>query len=544
MRLGKSSTVALLLFLVSLNLLLRYPQTPHELDYDGFVFHGMTLSLVQEGYAKWTIHPLSYFGLYPLSHPSGGLFTLAGLSEVSGMSIEGAILLFDLAVVTVGLLSAFVLSMEIRRDEVLAFVVSAAFSLAPTFVTSLMWSVPARTLFTALIPLFIWLTLRWQRTHDSRCLILIPCVLLLMMSAHRLTVLMGLLLIAFILTMVLLAAARTLRIKFASLVLSSSFRRISNVAVFGAFAVVLVAVLVAGGVLSKYSSGQVGVGSGVVKELTNFGVSLTRSIGFLSPLVPLGIVVTYRRRAKEFKEPFLLMIVVVIAPTLTLRQYTGYYIIPFSAVFIGVGLLWVLEKMRFRLLRVGAVAGALVVLSASAVYVVGYDLQSAPYVDNLSYTHGLYILYNVDGTVISNDGVLGSKIFLVSGHAYLPIGGATTAFQSPELLIFGFVDRSDLRIHPLPLADLTVDSDTPFSLDNVQAEADWVQILDHTPSSVPTSLWTTYSPRYLAESWDTWGGYTAYGNVYGSRFISAVHAENYKFFEIPGQTLWFVGGAP
>ncbi|HYS74052.1 MAG TPA: hypothetical protein VEO96_08765 [Thermoplasmata archaeon] len=543
MRLGKSSTVALLLFLVSLNLLLRYPQTPHELDYDGFVFHGMTISLVQEGYAEWIIHPLSYFGLYPLSHPSGGLFALAGWSEVSGMSLEGAILLFDLAVVIVGLLGAFVLSMEIRRDEVLAFVVSAAFSLAPRFVTSLMWSVPARTLFTALIPLFIWLVLRWQRTHDSRYMILIPFVLLLMMSAHRLTVLMGILLIAFILTMVLLAAARTLRIRFASRVLSPSFRRISNAAVFGAFAVVLVAILVAGGVLSQYSSGQLGVGSGVLKELTNFGVSLTRSIGFLSPLVPLGIVVTYRRRAKEFKEPFLLMILVVIAPTLTLRQYTGFYIIPFSAVFIGVGLLWILEKMRFRVLKVAALAGAVVMMSASAVYVVGYDLQSAPYVDDLSYTHGLYVLYNVHDTVISNDGVLGSKIFLVSGHAYLPVGGATTAFQSPELLIFGFVDRSNLRIYPVPLADLTVDSDTPFSLDGVQAEADWVQILDHTPSSVPTSLWTTYSPRYLAESWDTWGGYTAYGKVYGSRFISAVHAENYKIFEIRGQTLWFVGGA-
>ena len=136
MKLARSSTVTLLLFLVCLNVLLRYPQTPHEIDYDGFVFHGMTLSIVREGYAKWTVHPLSYFGLYPLSHPSGGLFALAGLSEFSGFSIEGAILLFDFVVVVMGLLGAFLLAMEIRRDQVLAFVVSAAFSLAPRFVTS------------------------------------------------------------------------------------------------------------------------------------------------------------------------------------------------------------------------------------------------------------------------------------------------------------------------------------------------------------------------------------------------------------------------
>lgn len=542
MRLAKKPTLALLLFMVCLNLLLRYPQTPHEMDYDGFVFHGMTLSLVQSGYAIWIVHPLSYLGLYPLSHPSGGLFVLAGFSEISGVPIEGGILIFDMIVVVSGLLGAFVLSMEIRRDEVLAFLVGSAFTLAPKFVTSLMWSVPARTLFTALIPLFIWLVLRWQRTRDARSLILMPCVLLLMMSAHRLTALMGILLVAFILTMILFVAARTLRIKFASRVLSPSFRRVSNVAVFCAFVLALGAILVAGGVLSSYSSGQISVGSGIVKELTNFGVSLTRSIGFLSPLVPVGILVTYRRRAKDFKEPFLLIVLVVITPTLTLRQYTGYYIIPFSAVFIGVGLVWIMEKLKSRSLRLGALAGSVILLAASAVYVVGYDLQSAQYVDDQSYTSGLFVRYYTDATVIANDGVLGSKLFLVSNHAYLPVGGATTAFQSPELLIFGFVDRKDLRIYPLPLGDLTVDSDTPFTLSGVQAEADWVQILDNTPSAIPAALWITYSPRYLAESWDTWGGYTAYGNVYGSRFVSAVHAENYKIFEIQGQTLWFVGG--
>src|SRR5439155_25075227 len=117
MRLGKSSTVALLLFLVSLNLILRYPRTPHELDYDGFVFHGMIRFLVSDGYATWIIHPLSYFGLYPLSHPGGGLFLVASLTQVSGIPIEGSILLLDFVVVVVGLLGAFALSMELRKNE-------------------------------------------------------------------------------------------------------------------------------------------------------------------------------------------------------------------------------------------------------------------------------------------------------------------------------------------------------------------------------------------------------------------------------------------
>src|SRR5438132_681216 len=325
MGLSRKVTFVLLLFLVSLNLLVRYPRTPHELDYDGFVFHGMTLSLVEEGYAIWILQPLSYFGLYPLSHPSGGLFLVGGMGQVSGVPIEGSILLLDFVVVVVGLLGAFAFSMELRRDTVLALIVGAAFSLAPKFVTSLMWSVPARTLFTALIPFLIWIVLRWQRTKDARWLSLSALVVLLMMSAHRLTVRMGIVLIAFILTSILFVVARTLRIKFASLVLTPSFRRVSNVLVFGSFVVAIVAILFVGDVLGSYSSGQVSVGSGIVSQVVNFGVSLTRSIGFLSPVIPLGVVVAYRRRPKDFKEPFLLMILVVISPTLTLRQYTGYY---------------------------------------------------------------------------------------------------------------------------------------------------------------------------------------------------------------------------
>src|SRR5437899_1515179 len=405
MRLPKRVCLAFLLFLVSLNLILRYPRTPHELDYDGFVFHGMIRFLVADGYATWIIHPLSYFGLYPLSHPGGGLFLVGSLTQVSGIPIEGSILLLDFVVVVVGLLGAFALSMELRKNELLALLVSAAFSLAPTFVTSLMWSVPARTLFTALIPSFIWSVLRWQRTKEVRWLSLVGAILVLMMSAHRLTVLMGVVLIAFVLTM----------------------------------------------------------------------------------------------------------------------------------------MLFVIEKLNALLLQGADVVGALIVLVASSGYIVNYILQTSLFVDDWSYTHGLYVLQSTRGSVIANDGVLGSEIFLASGHPYLPVGGATTAFQSPELLIFGFVDKNNLRVYPVPVTDLTVDSDTPFTLVGVQAAADWVQILDGTPGSIPSRLYATYSPTFLAENWDTWGGYTAYGHVYGSPFINAVHQQSYKAFEIQGQTLWYLG---
>src|SRR5207244_12251356 len=115
----------------------------------------------------------------------------------------------------------------------------------------------------------------------------------------------------------------------------------------------------------SYGTGRAGFGSGVVLELSNLGVSLARSAGFLIPVVPLGVVAVYRPRFKDFKEPFLLMILVVLLPTLTLRQYTGYYIIAVTAPFIGLGIWWIVERVKRRTTKIVVVAAALAVTIGS-----------------------------------------------------------------------------------------------------------------------------------------------------------------------------------
>jgi len=69
----RAATLALLLSIVALNLAFRYPTTDHEVGADSFVFHGLSQAIIDSKYAAWLINPLSLFGLYPLSHPSGSL---------------------------------------------------------------------------------------------------------------------------------------------------------------------------------------------------------------------------------------------------------------------------------------------------------------------------------------------------------------------------------------------------------------------------------------------------------------------------------------
>lgn len=542
MRLGKRPTLALCCALVALSLLARFPVSPHELGYDGFIFHGMTLSLVDRGTAGWILSPLSYFGLYPLSQPSGSIFSLASISLLAGMPIEGAVLILDWGAMVLGTLAIFMLSMEIRRDEVLALLVAAFFSLSPRYVTGLMWEIPTRTFFTTLIPLLLFLLLRWHRTRDGRWILPLAVVLLVMTSFHRLTVLVSVVLIAFVATAILVVVTRTLRIQYASRLLTPRFRRAQGVLTLTTFFALALTLLFASDVLANYSAGQVRLGTGLGSELANLGVSIARSTGFLVVLVPFGVLAVYQLRGKEFKEPFLLMMLLFLIPTLSLRQYTGYYIIPVTALFIGLAVWWTAAKARRKSVRAAIVVVALGITLISSALVTSYDLQFSPFLRNTSYVDGVYVRQNTQGTVVSNDGVLASEVFLVSGHACMPVGGATTAFQSPELLMFGFVNRSDLHIVPIPLSGLTLESDSVFNLEGVQAELDWAVLLNSRRASVPTRIWDTYRPAYLLEDTTLGGKYEAYGNLYDSPFIMSIHEGTYAVLELGGQSLWYIGG--
>ncbi len=216
MRIPKRTTYSLLVSLLALNFILRYPSLPHEAGYDGFIFHGMTRSLVNDGYASWILNPLSYLGLYPLSQPSGSVFLLGDLSQLGSVPIEAAIVMLDWMIVAMGMLAAFFLSMAVRRDEGLAVLVAALFSLAPRFVIDLLWAIPTRTLFAALVPLFLLLLLRWYGTRNIRWFGLIIVTLVLMMSAHRLTALMAAIAIGYVITAILMVFSQTLRIRYGS----------------------------------------------------------------------------------------------------------------------------------------------------------------------------------------------------------------------------------------------------------------------------------------------------------------------------------------
>ncbi len=210
MNLPHKTVYALLVSFGCINLIVRYPTTPHGVGVDSFSFQVLSNSILVNGYAAWIVHPLSPLGLYPLSYPSGSFFLTAAVAAMGGTTIELTALILSLFVGVFGIFTAFAMGREFFRDDTFALIVALFFSLMPKFVTNTLWEVPARGLLMALTPFFIWAILRLVKAPNLKHAVVATLVFLLMSLFHRLAVLMLVVFLAFLVTMIFAVASRTL----------------------------------------------------------------------------------------------------------------------------------------------------------------------------------------------------------------------------------------------------------------------------------------------------------------------------------------------
>ena len=204
MKFSKRVNYTVLAFLALLNLAFRIPMTPHGVDtVDSTYIWGLANSISTFGYAEWILHPLSFFGLYPLSYPSTVPTILSIVSQALGLDIEYVILLLGFVLGILGMFGAYIMALAIRKDHLFAFLTAFAFSLAPVFIEYTRWTATARNLFITLLPLLIWSLLCYHNKNQGKWkyLLLALIVLVVLGSTHRMFLLMPLVIIAYFVTM-------------------------------------------------------------------------------------------------------------------------------------------------------------------------------------------------------------------------------------------------------------------------------------------------------------------------------------------------------
>ena len=541
MQLSRKVTLTLLAAILTFNLLLRYPRGGHEIGVDSFFIHALTGSIVSNGHAKWTLSPASYFGWYPLSYPSAGPFLLASLSVTTGEPLEASILVMSTLLGPIGILGAFMMAREFRRDNMLAVGVALIYGVAPRFLTFTMWTASTRNLFMALLPFLIWALLLNYRRKTAAHGLLLGLTLTILAATHRLVILVIAVILAFLLAIIVLLVMRVLRIRLPKIVLQNVARKWTPYLTLALVAAISVGMLAGTNVLEEYSQGELGSGSSLSVQIMNLGVSIARSAGLALPLVLVGLVVITRQRNKTIGEPFLALTLLALVPTLSLRQYTGFYILPFLSIFGGLGFVGIVRAIRKKPTLATVTAVSLVLaISAFSAYVLNVELDRETAIEDHTYSTALYIRsMNAPGTMIANEGLTGVRVAAISGVRLLPIGGAGTTFQSPELLAYGFYNPSEVNIVRIDLSSVTIESDSLWVATGVQAERDWVDILE-TPYGPVSAKLVRYVPAYYLEVDDLAGSFSAYTHTYCSDLGLSVRENAYRVYDNGVESVWWL----
>ena len=539
----------LLLVLSAANILFRYPlDVGHELGADTTFVHTLATGIMHGGRAPWILHPLSYFGLYALSYPSAIPFTLASTSLVSGISPEASMLLLGWIVAIAGGSGAYLAARSVRRDDMFALLVAFLFSLTPFYLKDTFWVGSSRGFVVGLVPIVVFLLIKHLRTLKFRWFVMAIVLIILLTSIHRMGILAVFILVAYLFAIPFHKVTQKLRFALARYERPSRYAFfLSGVMGFVFMFYIQFAYPGVGGanVVEQYGKG-VFQGSSFLVVLANMGFSLAGKIGPLIPFAALGLVAYTWHRPKEAVDKFVLTAVLLFLPLLPLRDYIAEFLFLFFVMLLVVGLLS-LREVRPNRRKLLSWAIAILVVGSIATSWVMKDYWRERYptdaaVPDYTYATGTYLKHMTQGTILSNDGLMGGQLAAASGRAVLPLGGASLHWTSPQQLLWGFVDPRELDVRPLDLTTISFNTDSIFVPVNIpNAEVDWEGILSYTAPAVAKQDLQLYGVHYVVIDTRIPFEFQSYGYDRPSGFLVLLHTANYKVYDSRSQSMWYVG---
>jgi hypothetical protein len=397
MKLSKKTKYALIGLLVILNIILRLPVTPHEIGIDSFHTHTKANFISTTGYADWILSPLSFFGLYPLSYPSGEIFLLSGLSQCSSIEMEWIIWVAATFFGAFVVFTSYLMAKEINNDFLFAFSVASIYSLSRIFITFTNWTVSTRALFITILPLFIWSLLRSHNQKEDRLKYLLFSVglLIILSTLHRMVFFTPLILIAFGISLVgkkfkvPKIASKTTVILFFTLFIPLFLLPFTPLGFYHELE----------SFIGGHPYGYFFHGSTPYHIILNMSAEYAMAVGILVVLVPIGLIVLLLKKQKTFSDVFLLALVLCFAPFLADPTYMRFFVLFIFSLLIGFGLAGII-KMLSNVEKVKSITPLIlvIILLFSALlpyFAVVRPVPSLPYhtshMNELTYDAALFI---------------------------------------------------------------------------------------------------------------------------------------------------------
>jgi hypothetical protein len=431
-----------LIAVIILSVIVRYPLVDHERHQaDSYFIHYLSQVMVSEERAPWTLNPLSYFGYYPFSYPSGVPFLISECSMLTGLSVEVCVLLLGVILAMMFVLVMFCIGREfLNRMEFVLLAVLLA-SLAPRFVDNTYWVGSARGPLAVLMSLAVFAMLRSSSTRDSR--LLIPAVLFTFVSfaSHHMAVLFALLGAGYVVAVIFVEYLKRLNPAVRAKMVYILFLLLLSSIMF-----VFVSLDFFRETLENNFATEANIFTfepWYLSAVLNMSISYVHQFGLVLVFAALFVVSVPSRGYIDRHHAFLVSIILVFIPLVGDSLYLSVLLLPFVVI---LGCLWFSETMRNpsrrRVYRL--IIGIVIVFSLVL------PIWSVRYWNQESYRSG--DLVEVDLLVISDSVYLQQsfgEVYCISSNDVLTLQmGAFTDVHflriSIPSLINGDVDLSDI----------------------------------------------------------------------------------------------------
>lgn len=452
---GRKTKYLLMGLLLILNIAIRIPSIPHEKGYDSFFIHILANSVSIFGTANWWLDWKSAFGLYPNSYSSAVPFTLSGISQVTGIEMEKAILLFCVIIGLFSICTIYIFAERIHNSFSFKYTMSLFFSLAPGLMLYTTWEVSTRGLFIVFFPLFLYILLK--EDFEIKRYILLPACFIFIFSIHN---------YAFFLVPISIIYVSVKIIQWAR---PELFEKSYLNYILLLFFIAALAYPFLSGLLITAGSRYTWVLDAIITNI--------RQTGPLVLLIPGGLIYLFFKK-KNFERMFMCLTIVLFAPIFYSHIYGPFILILIAVFLISIAynnLLKVTVNHKHKLLTFGVIAIIIFFVAFSSFYNHYRTGDSNPiwYMHESTYASGIWAKNHIpENTRGLDTGFETGRLFAVSeGH---PI----TISQDIANLAYGWIDESDMVIVENSPTSLTYYFEGPSSIKEGTAftgSAEWIK---------------------------------------------------------------------
>jgi hypothetical protein len=427
MKFSNKVKFSLLGLLIVLNIVLRYPLTPHEIGWDTFLMHIMSNSLNEFGYAKWILNPLSIVGIYPASYTSALLFFISSIAQLTNIEMDTVIYIYSIFLSILSIFTAYLMAGEIFKDDFFKILVALGFSTSPAIVEYTTWTMPTRNLLLILAPLFIYFLLKCR--YSKKYIPLTFIFGLFLFTTHHLTYFLMPIVISFLIIILYLKLKKYIQL------IEIPVKGIPFIIVFGFIFMFSIPFFTGRFIeVSRYSP---------------LLIPYTRYIGVLIIPAIAGLGYLILKTEKNIMEWFLLISLISLTMLIFEQTYMKDFIPIIVILFAGIGLMNITKlskRNKFALTVVSIFLIFSIIFSSFNQFHVGSrDIFNERYIEESTYNTGRWMKQNLNGNSISNNKDFGERIFSASETAHV----ITSVTMINIIYGFNYIDISKYKPYPI-----------------------------------------------------------------------------------------------